>query len=153
MIISEAQHHLLTWATERGLDIVALDARQALDLVLDWYARERADDAEPVDEDGDGILVQWGTYAFDAPPTFQFDVTRQFITAAADEPDETEIWQLHLTVHYPASDATESASGEVWHFDPDAAASTRNAVAELGVLDLLDGIAIRDVIVELDRAD
>jgi len=153
VIISEAQHHLLTWATERGLDIVALDARKALDLVLDWYARERADDAEPVDEDGDGILIQWGTHAFTAPPTFQFDVTRQFITEAADEPDENEIWQLHLTLHYPANEATEFANGEVWHFDPDTAISARDAVAEQGILDLLDGITVHDVTVELDRAD
>ena len=96
----------------RGLTIDELDAEQATRAMVDHYIEWRADEVD-VDEDGDMLLFQWGSYG-----SFQYNVTRQLITQAED--DEDEIWQLSLTLHYPEDDDTgRLGSGERWCYSPD----------------------------------
>ena len=90
-----------------------LKPRQGLDSMLAFYAGQRAECAPP-EEDGDMLLFQWGTYDFAAPPTFQLDITRQFIV-----PDEDEPYQLHLTFHFASTSALQALnSGNKWCSDP-----------------------------------
>jgi hypothetical protein len=153
VIISDTPDRLRSWASEAGVDVASLDARQSLDLMLDWYARERAEDAHRLDEDGDGLLIQWGTYDFGEVSTFQFDVTRQFITADDEDPDEDAIWQLHLTVHYDETAETAAAEGSIWVFDPAETAAAFDEVANEAILERLDAVAPLRVVVEFERAD
>ena len=96
----------------RGLTLDELDAEQATRGMVDFYIERPADDVD-VDEDGDMLLFQWGSYG-----SFQYNITRQLITQ--DEDDEDEIWQLSLTLHYPEDDdARGLGSGERWCYSPD----------------------------------
>lgn len=136
---------LRSWAKRSGWDIDDLTPSQALDLMLDWYANERCADAYPIDEDGDGVLIQWGTYGFDAPPTFHFDVTRQFITAERwisrrlrrVSSRDTALWHLHLTLHFAEAVETKDLSDSLWLFDPNETSAARADVTERGVMDVL----------------
>ena len=74
-----------------------------MEFILAWHANERFDDAYPLDEDGDGVLIQWGTYRWDAARTRQFDVTRQLTTAEGPiarllrrRTDDVSLWQVSL---------------------------------------------------------
>jgi hypothetical protein len=127
-------------------DIDAFGAREAMDLVLDWYASERFVDAYPLTESGDGVLIQWGAYDFGVPASFQFDVTRQFTTAEGwwarllrIRSEDVALWQVRLTLHYGVEAATEGVEGNLWIFDPAEADAARAHVIERGILDLLDG--------------
>ena len=77
-----------------------------MEFILAWHANERFDDAYPLDEDGDGVLIQWGTYRWDAARTRQFDVTRQLTTAEGPiarllrrRTDDVSLWQVSLPLH------------------------------------------------------
>jgi hypothetical protein len=72
------------------------------------------DDAAASDNDGDGILAQFGTVDFHGMPEFSVDLTRQFIEAD----DEDAMWQLRCTFHWTPSAETEAlGSGYLWSFD------------------------------------
>lgn len=71
------------------------------------------------DEDGDGVLIQYGTYNWgdEAGEHFSFDFTRQFIRLVDDE---QAISQLHCTFLYDVTPALRSLpSEELWSFGPD----------------------------------
>ena len=85
--------------------------------MVEFYIERRADDAN-IDEDGDMLLFQWGTYDWGDGPSFEYDVTRQFTIQGED--DEDEIWQLSLTLHYPESEvASRAGAGDRWCCSPD----------------------------------
>lgn len=153
VMTSDSLGSLRARAENQHIDIESLDARGALDLMLDWYSAVRADDAYPLEDDGDGVLIQWGASDFEAPQTFQFDVVRQFIGTDDEEPEEDAIWQLHLTLHYVADELTREVAGDLWVFDPTENISAREVVTRHGVLELLDGRPVIDVVLEFDRAD
>lgn len=83
--------------------------------MLDFYLSERADDVD-VDADGDMLLFQWGTYDWGDGPSFQYDLTRQFITETGDEPfGDESFWQLSLVLHFePNAETTAVGSGDRW---------------------------------------
>jgi hypothetical protein len=106
-----------------------IDSRRAVAAMLDFYLSERADDAD-IDADGDMLLFQWGTYGFHgAEPMFQYDITRQFISAEDDD-DDGSIWQLSLCLHFDLDENLLAIeSGNHWCHNPD------------GVSDLLEFIS------------
>ena len=78
------------------------------------FAAVPADDAASPDEDGDGVLAQFGTFDFDGVREFWADLTRQFIEAD----DEDVMWQLRCTLHWTPSAETEAlGSGYLWSFE------------------------------------
>lgn len=130
-----------------------------MNFVLDWHASERFRDAYPLDEDGDGVLIQWGTYAWDASRTFQFDVTRQLTTAEGwfarlvrRRTDDVSLWQVHVTLHYSAELETDGVEGSLWVFGPNDAAAARTEVTKRGVFDLLSGRTPLRVEVSFEQA-
>ena len=129
VIIIDSPDSLRARAETQHVDIESLDARGALDLMLDWYSEVRSEDAYPLDDDGDGMLIQWGTFDFETQPIFQFDVARQFICSDEEEPEEDAIWQLHLTLHYAAEELTSEVAGDLWIFDPAECTSARETIA------------------------
>lgn len=75
-------------------------------------------DAAPADEDGDGVLAQFGTADFGTGREFQVDLTRQFIEPGEDG----TMWQLSCALTWPPTPETDAlGSGELWSFglEPD----------------------------------
>jgi hypothetical protein len=115
VMIRDARRSLEEHASHQGLDLAFIDPAGAVDVMIHWYETVGADDAAPSDEDGDGLLFQWGTYEFEEPRTFQYNLTRQLISY---EDDEQVIWQLSLTLHYEPSTESGNLRGDrtIWCF-------------------------------------
>lgn len=115
MRIAESELRLLDILDHHG-DVAA--SRQAGSLLGAYmpFARIPAEDAAPAEEDGDGLLAQFGTYDFRGPREFQVDLTRQFIESGEDG----EVWQLHCAMFWPATSETDTlGSGDLWSFGLD----------------------------------
>lgn len=70
----------------------------------------------PGTPDADGLLFQYGTYAFDGPPTFTLDLTRQFEVSAGDD-DHGCYVQVHCELRYGLTPALEAlGSFHSWFF-------------------------------------
>ena len=93
----------------------SLTPAQGIRLMLDFYHDVRADDCE-LDNDGDMLLFQWGTYDWGAGPSFQFDITRQFILAELEGLDaDSAMSQLSFTFHYtPSTQFDAMREGNRW---------------------------------------
>jgi hypothetical protein len=77
------------------------------------FAAVPVDDAASPEDDGDGVLAQFGTFVFDGVREFSVDLTRQLIEAG----DEDAMWQLRCTLHWTPSVETEAlGSGQLWSF-------------------------------------
>lgn len=64
-----------------GTKLAEIRPEEGVGAMLEFYRDVRAEGCE-VDQDGDMLLYQWGTYG----KTFQLDLTRQFIVEGEDEP-------------------------------------------------------------------
>ena len=54
---------------------------------------------------GDMLLYQWGVYDWGQGPSFELNITRQFIELVEEEGEEEEVMsQLSLTFHFTPSD-------------------------------------------------
>ncbi len=95
-----------------GLSVATLVPSEAARLMLAFYRQVRADSCL-LDQQGDMVLFQYGAYDFGQGRTFQFDLTRQFVTDAEDV-DDQEMSQLSLTVHFAVADQLRALSGERW---------------------------------------
>jgi len=126
MLIRQAREHLERRAANHRIDLTSLDGPAAVDLILGWFEEERADDAVPLEEDGDGILFQWGTYKFAGSATFQYDVTRQF---TLEDDGERELWQLSLRLQFaPTPESAALGENYHWCFDPTHVPELRQAI-------------------------
>jgi hypothetical protein len=100
---------------------VSRDSPTAEDVVRAWsvmrqFADTPVDTAAPVEEDGDGILAQYGPYT---DGMFDVDMTRQW-TFYDDDGDYGGMTQLHCTFSFPITDETRSiGSHNLWSFDRD----------------------------------
>ncbi|WP_198545900.1 hypothetical protein [Actinacidiphila yeochonensis] len=66
--------------------------------------------------DADGLLFQYGTYAFDGVPTFTLDLTRQFEVCDNDG-DHDHYVQVHCELRYGCAPALEAlGSFNSWFF-------------------------------------
>ena len=79
--------------------------------MLDFYRDERASDCQ-LEDDGDMLLYQWGTYDWGEGRWFDLNITRQFIP----EDDEDEgMFQLSVTAKYsPTPELEALGSGSRW---------------------------------------
>ena len=92
-----------------GLSLAALTPFAGIEAMLAFYADERADGCD-LDDDGDMLLFQWGTYDWGEGPAFEVNITRQLIVSA----DEEEPRQLALTFRFDPSAAPRGADGNQW---------------------------------------
>jgi hypothetical protein len=116
MRTNEAEAVFRRYLEQRGLVVSRLTAEEAADAAIGFFESERADDVEA--ETGDMLLFQWGTYDWHDGngPSFQLELARQFVLAgfAPDQADDA-MWQLRLTLHYPASEAADAlGAGHKW---------------------------------------
>jgi hypothetical protein len=85
--------------------------------MVEFYRDHRAEHCR-LEEDGDMLLYQWGTYGYGQPETFQVDLTRQFIQGVGG--DDPEMSQLSLTVHCEPTAALRAlGNGNQWCHRPD----------------------------------
>ena len=105
---------LRRFAAERGADLTALHASDAVALSIAFYRSMRAQHAL-ISNEGDGLLWQWGPDA-DAE-RFTINLTRQLVREDADS-----ITQLCLTLSYRWTPTRRLLGrGHAWCFNPAAA--------------------------------
>lgn len=101
--ISFAEKAFIRVLGNHGWALGTLTVDQGVAAMLEFYREHRAQHTD-IDEDGDGLLLQWGDG--------QLDVTRQLIRSGS--PDNP-IRQLSLTF---AIETDLADSGNEWYFDP-----------------------------------
>ena len=85
--------------------------KDVIGAMTDFYRSHRADDCE-LDQDGDMLLFQWGTYDWGQGRWFEFNITRQFMLT---EGEDEGIFQLSVTLKYsPAAEFDALLSGNQW---------------------------------------
>jgi hypothetical protein len=85
--------------------------------VIRRFAEERVDDAQALEEGGDGILAQYGIFAWDGPPHFELDMTRQF-SFADDDGEYSHMTQLQCTFQFAVTDELRALGEDnLWSFD------------------------------------
>lgn len=105
----DAPKHFHRLLAARGQQLSTLSVREGIEAMLEFYRSERATDCA-LENDGDMLLFQWGTYG---SSKFELDITRQFIQPSGEDDD---IWQLSLTFFFPPNDLTV---GHRWCHSPD----------------------------------
>jgi hypothetical protein len=106
----------------------------SLQVMLDFYGEERADGC-PIEEDGDMLLFQWGTYDWGKGEGFELDLTRQFIISGEDEP-----YQLHMTLRFdPTDECRHLGAGNKWCPSPAHLSAFRDFIRESAPYVLLGG--------------
>ena len=84
--------------------------------LLDFYRDERVEDCR-IEDDGDMLLYQWGTYDWGQGRWFDLSITRQFIPEGGED---DEIFQLLVSAKYsPTPDLDSLGSGNRWCGSPD----------------------------------
>lgn len=113
---SQAKKHFEKRIESAGVSRQSLTPGRGISLMLEFYRGQRADGCA-LDDDGDMLLFQWGTYDFGDGESFQLGITRQFIVADAEGDDA--ISQLSLTFHYqPSPTLAKLGRGERWCATP-----------------------------------
>jgi hypothetical protein len=112
--IAFAENALRRFAAERGRDLATLRTADGIALGVAFYRERRAQHAR-VNDEGDGLLWQWGP---DADATrFTIALTRQLIREDAEP-----ITQLTLCLAFRWTPARRALGrGHAWCWSPDAA--------------------------------
>ena len=97
-----------------GRPTSALTASEGVEAMLAFYAAERCDGCE-LEEDGDMLLFQWGSYNWGDSTHFELNITRQLMPGGGDEDGDEGILQLSLTFRFlPAAELQALGSGNEW---------------------------------------
>ncbi len=116
MNADQAKQTLETYIKDAALSLKKISIEQAVTLMLDFYRYQRVEDCS-IENSGDMMLFQWGTYNWGDGLFSDFDLTRQFIIG--DEGEDEDIWQLSLTFEFlPTDDLTNLGSGNRWCDNP-----------------------------------
>ncbi|GGR02127.1 hypothetical protein GCM10010168_18480 [Actinoplanes ianthinogenes] len=115
MMIRAVEERLVSMLGEAGVSPGAMTAA-AVRTVVDVFQRFAAlpvDDVERPEEEGDGVLAEFGTVDFRGRREFATVLTRQLIEPG----DDASIWQLSCTLYWPSSVETEElGAGHLWSF-------------------------------------
>ncbi|MCP4964091.1 MAG: hypothetical protein GY926_02530 [bacterium] len=128
MRVADSLETLRLFLSQRSLDLDRAAPQTLLLAVIAWYETERTTDAAPLQNDGDMLLFQYGTYDWSEGPTFHYGITRQFVTTPGDE---LCIWQLSITAHYDATtEAVRLGSDHQWVGTPAECEQLRNHLSD-----------------------
>jgi hypothetical protein len=119
----ESADRLRAFARANGVDLESCGPRAAIAQMLEFYREVSVEGC--IDEDGDMLLFEWGTYDWGQGAGFELGITRQFIDlhpdyGTADDYDEDDedfehdvdlddedeagqVSQLRLTLHFAAA--------------------------------------------------
>jgi hypothetical protein len=99
MLIRETREIMVSMLNDAGVTlnmVTALDVRTTVE-VLRRFAAIPVDGVAPAEEDGDGVLAQFGTSDFRGQREFWADLTRQFVEAGDED---APMWQLSCTFRW-----------------------------------------------------
>ncbi|HWM32680.1 MAG TPA: hypothetical protein VNR36_00425 [Pseudolysinimonas sp.] len=141
--IAYAENALRRFAADQGTDLAAVRTPEAIRLMLDFYRERRAQHAR-VDDEGDGLLWQWGP---DADATrFTIALTRQLIREDAEP-----ITQLTLCLPFRWTPARRALGrGHAWCWSPDAVDAFEKDLRSSAAYRAVAAAAPTDVIVRTD---
>ena len=101
--------------------IETMSPAEGVAAMLAFWRDTHCEGTAPEDEDGDGLLFQWGTYdwTYSKPPKpkFHLSISRQLYFVYDASAGDIEIW--HLRLEYTFADAPDLAalkSGQEWCF-------------------------------------
>jgi len=107
--------------------IETLSLQKGFELLIDFYREVRPSDAATVEEGGDMLLYQWGTYDWGNGSNFEINLTRQII--APDAEGDEDIWQLGLTYRFkPSPELAQLGGGDEWCRDPNRLLAFRETI-------------------------
>ena len=105
---AEFEKFIVEW----GATSVALTPANSINLMIEFYKQIRAENC-PINEDGDMLLYQWGTFNWGEDMYFQWGITRQFIETGFEGDDGMS--QLSLCFYFHSSEDFNSLrSGNRW---------------------------------------
>jgi hypothetical protein len=129
MRVQQALEALQDFASRRGHNLSGDGAAACVAVITDWYESVRAEDVVGLDEDGDMLLFQWGTYDWGEGPFFIYDLTRQLILEGSAD-DDASIWQLNCELRYSGGPDTEPlGEGGEWCSSPSELDDFRSMIA------------------------
>jgi hypothetical protein len=104
---AESEQAFRSFLGSRNLEVTSISVVAAITAWIDFYKAQRIDD---VADGTDWLWFQFRTYDWGDGPSFQLDLTRQFILE--DETDDDAIWQMHLVLHFAPSPSLGSGMEE-----------------------------------------
>lgn len=117
--------------------------------MLDFYRDERVTDCR-IEDDGDMLLYQWGTYDWGQGRWFDLNITRQFIPT--DDEDEG-VFQLSVSAKYsPSAELDSLASGNQWCGSPDELSQFEDFLGRSAAMKNLSGRSCDKLEIEYNQA-
>ena len=136
-----------------GRSASALTASEGVEAMLTFYASERCDGCE-LEEDGDMLLFQWGTYSWGDATHFELNITRQLMQGGdggGDEDDDEGILQLSLTFRFPpAAELQALGSGNEWCATPSGLTAFRAHIDACPAFERVGNLVPSEVVLNLD---
>lgn len=130
-----------------GHSASALTASEGVEAMLAFYASERCDGCV-LEEDGDMLLFQWGSYTLGDTTHFELDITRQLMLSGSDDED---ILQLSLTFRFlPAPELQALGSGNEWCDTPSGLPAFRACIDACPAFELVGSLVPSEVALNLD---
>jgi hypothetical protein len=144
-----------------GHSASALTVSEGVEAMLAFYAAERCDGCV-LEEDGDMLLFQWGTYNWGDSTHFELNITRQLMPGGdggdggdgdgdEDEDDDEGILQLSLTFRFPAAAELQAlGSGNEWCDTPSGLPAFRACIDACPAFERVGNLAPSEVALHLD---
>lgn len=153
MLIVDAEEEFRSLAQTRGVSLSSASPREVFAVVFEFWDQFRAQDAQALDENGDGLLFQWGIRPT-APDfwesCFYLDLTRQFILDAGEDGDAFS--QLRCEFQYqPMPELRAVAEGNRWCWQPQDLAAFMDFVFSHPALSAVEGRTQTNLAVSLER--
>jgi hypothetical protein len=144
-----AEKRFLRIVEAKATELSLLSPPEGIALMLGFYQDERADGCE-IDEDGDMLLYQWGSYDWGRGESFEFNITRQLTDGAGEDED---IRQLSLTFKFkPSESLRKLADGSRWCHSPDEISEFRSFIESSGAFKAVAKAEPVEVTLELQVA-
>jgi hypothetical protein len=134
-----------------GRSASALTAAEGVEAMLAFYAADRCDGCV-LEEDGDMLLFQWGTYTWGDSTHFELNITRQLMPGGDENEDDDEgILQLSLTFRFPAAAELQAlGSGNEWCDTPSGLPAFRARIDACPAFERVGGRVPSEVVLHLD---
>jgi hypothetical protein len=123
--------------------------RDGIQSFLDFYVHSRATGCK-IEDKGDMLLFQWGTYDWGAGEFFELDITRQFIES---DVEDAEVLQLHLTFQFsPRAALKKVGDGNQWCSSPKDVRAFGQFIMKSAALAAVTGLTPKKVSLVLEDA-